>query len=419
MTDYFIHHNWVRHSENVWEAKGFANEDNRAELIDFFNQQDSSCNLHNHNHHTVNNQDKSDVLFWDAECIPKNKALERVYDSLSGISRLLHEMNDAANRRTGYPMQLTKVVFHKYVKNSSGPEHADVYPLATLLYLNDDYKGGQLYFPKQGFSISPAAGSLLAFDGGTDHKHAVKEITEGNRYVFVAFWDYEDSTKMKEFWQSENEHTAAISKNLEDDRKRLESMHPRAKVLFHSSFPIVEINNFIEKPLADSLVNLLKANHMPNDECFAPPCFPEYYEKIYGKKPEPVQVDGADENTLKEINAQLKTLVAAFLNRYEHSLAFSKFKGHNHITGAYSPPHQHEPAVGVAILSLNEDFEGGEITIPSLDIEFAVKPYSLYIFREHEMAKHGVKMVTGGERICLVSHWQDLDHPYDKAGANI
>lgn len=437
MTSYFVQNDWTRHSDNVLEAKGFINSENRNQLIDFFNEQDTTCRLHPHVHHTVNNEEVSDVLFWDPECFTSDGQVGDYNAPLGEISVLLHQMNDAANRRTGLPMKLSKVVFHKYSKGSTGPEHADVYPLASLLYLNDDYQGGDLFFSKQNMNISPSAGSLLVFDGGEDHTHGVTEITEGVRYVFVAFWDYEEPAQMHEFWNQEQEKNANKYDQMhefwnedqeksadqygriEKNRKRLESLHPNAKVLFADSFPILEIDNFIEMPLADSLVHLLRANNIQGDECFGTKCFPEYYKKAYREDPEPQNSFGVSTDTLQDINKEIKTLVAKFLDRDEASIAFSKFKGHNHITSSHSPPHYHQPGIAVAILVLSEGFEGGEVYIPSVDIVLKTKPYALYIYVEHEKAKHGISTVTRGERISLVSHWQDIDNPYDKAGANV
>jgi len=225
--------------------------------------------------------------------------------------------------------------------------------------------------------------------------------------------------QIHEFWSQDEERTADKYSGIYGNRKRLESLHPNAKVLFADKFPILEISNFIEMPLAESLVNLLKINHIQGDECFGTKCFPEYYKKAYGKDPEHQAVGDVNATTLQDINKELKTLVAKFLDRDEASIAFSKFKGHNHITSAHSPPHYHQPGIAVAILVLNEDFQGGEVYIPSVDIVLPTKPYALYIYLEHEKAQHGVSTITRGERISLVSHWQDINHRYDKAGANV
>lgn len=59
-----------------------------------------------------------------------------------------------------------------------------------ILYLNDDYSGGELYFPDHQIEIKPSPGSMYIFSGGTDNVHGVKEITGGTRYSIVSFWTF-------------------------------------------------------------------------------------------------------------------------------------------------------------------------------------------------------------------------------------
>lgn len=55
---------------------------------------------------------------------------------------------------------------------------------AVLLYLNDDYEGGELYFPQLDFSIKPPAGSLLTFPAIERWTHGVTPV-RGDRYRYV------------------------------------------------------------------------------------------------------------------------------------------------------------------------------------------------------------------------------------------
>lgn len=420
MSSYFVNRDWSKHSENVFEARDFIDIRQRKQLIEYFERQDTSCILHGHTHHTPENSEIGDAFFWDAKCFEGYEpTVLGDYSTFDGIGSLLYQMRDAATRHSGQPMQLTKVVFHKYKTGSSGPEHADIYPLATLLYLNDDYQGGALYFPNQELYVSPGAGSLLAFNGGADYKHGVKKITEGNRYVLVAFWDYEDQSELSKFWAGEHEKEDQENEIINKRSNYLRSLHPRANVLFADKFPILEIKMFVSEQMSENLIKYMSKNDIELDECFGPPCFPEYYRIAYGEEPTPQLVPGITTDTLGEINEQIKALVAGFLGWSEEEIKFSKFKGHNHKTMSYSPPHGHPPAVAVGIVSLNSDYEGGELFIPSFDIQFDLEPYSLYIFPEGEAVKNGVKQVTSGNRYTLVSHWQSADNPYNKAGANV
>jgi hypothetical protein len=73
------------------------------------------------------------------------------------------------------------------------PNPFETNKFVSLLYLNDDYKGGELYFPDMGLEFQPSALSWVAFNGGIENLHGVKHITEGTRYTFVSFWDFEEA----------------------------------------------------------------------------------------------------------------------------------------------------------------------------------------------------------------------------------
>ncbi len=63
-----------------------------------------------------------------------------------------------------------------------------------VLYLNDDYQGGGLLFPRQNALILPRAGTLLAFPGGSSHEHGVTRVLAGRR-VTMPFFLTLDRTK--------------------------------------------------------------------------------------------------------------------------------------------------------------------------------------------------------------------------------
>lgn len=62
------------------------------------------------------------------------------------------------------------------------------YDIGCIYYLNDDYEGGELYFPNQGIEIKPKPGNLYFFPGDRYYVHGVKEIISGNRYTCPTFW---------------------------------------------------------------------------------------------------------------------------------------------------------------------------------------------------------------------------------------
>lgn len=62
-----------------------------------------------------------------------------------------------------------------------------------VLYLNDDYVGGQIYFPKQTIFIKPKANTLVFFPGDRNFLHGVEPVISGIRYTVSTFWTYDFS----------------------------------------------------------------------------------------------------------------------------------------------------------------------------------------------------------------------------------
>jgi Rps23 Pro-64 3,4-dihydroxylase Tpa1-like proline 4-hydroxylase len=59
--------------------------------------------------------------------------------------------------------------------------------ISILLYLNDDYEGGQLEFTQLHLTIKPKAGMLIAFPSYFDFEHKVHPVTKGTRYTIVSW----------------------------------------------------------------------------------------------------------------------------------------------------------------------------------------------------------------------------------------
>jgi len=59
---------------------------------------------------------------------------------------------------------------------------------AIVIYLNDDYNGGELFFPQHDLEIKPKAGSLMTFPGTEDFKHGTKKVHgTKDRFVIACF----------------------------------------------------------------------------------------------------------------------------------------------------------------------------------------------------------------------------------------
>lgn len=63
--------------------------------------------------------------------------------------------------------------------------------ISLLLYLNDDYEGGELEFTKLQLTIQPKKGMLIAFPSYEEFEHKVHPVTKGTRYTIVSWIETE------------------------------------------------------------------------------------------------------------------------------------------------------------------------------------------------------------------------------------
>jgi len=74
------------------------------------------------------------------------------------------------------------------------PNSFPCYDISSLFYLNDDYGGGELYFPLQGVQFKPKKGAAYFFPGDKNFIHGVTEIKNAIRYTCPFFWEITEHT---------------------------------------------------------------------------------------------------------------------------------------------------------------------------------------------------------------------------------
>lgn len=66
---------------------------------------------------------------------------------------------------------------------------------SSILMLNSDYEGGELYFEHHGLEVKLEAGDLIMFRGNAENLHGVRTVKEGRRFNFIFFFrDYIPTT---------------------------------------------------------------------------------------------------------------------------------------------------------------------------------------------------------------------------------
>jgi Rps23 Pro-64 3,4-dihydroxylase Tpa1-like proline 4-hydroxylase len=77
--------------------------------------------------------------------------------------------------------------------DSKYTEHEIIF--GVIIYLNDNFVGGELKYTDIGFSIKPKSASMVIHN--TDIKHEVLPVISGNRYCLTSFIYGDSNTKFK------------------------------------------------------------------------------------------------------------------------------------------------------------------------------------------------------------------------------
>jgi hypothetical protein len=82
----------------------------------------------------------------------------------------------------------------KYGQGNHFVNHFDdsrAYPrtVSMSFYLNDDYEGGEIEFPRFGLKIKPKANQLIMFPSNYVYNHTVHPVVSGTRYAVVCWWN--------------------------------------------------------------------------------------------------------------------------------------------------------------------------------------------------------------------------------------
>ncbi len=175
--------------------------------------------------------------------MPEDPILERYglpRDYFGKLADRLHKVVEDAHER---PVKSVSSHAQKWQIGAFAPFHSDntdmdgnpsaweKSKLVCLLYINDDYEGGELDFRDHDISIKPVAGQLITFPGGFNNIHQVLPVKGSTRHTIGAFWDYAESVyseeRMKQ-WEDEIQKVREEQKVMQDEWKEMvaKGVHP-------------------------------------------------------------------------------------------------------------------------------------------------------------------------------------------------
>jgi hypothetical protein len=145
-----------------------------------------------HNDYTVERDGKEADTDW----------VDRVYQ-FSADDPIIVSINERLNnfiKQDGeFPSKLNRSQRHysgAFLKEHHDSVQSSALTHAVVVYLNDDYVGGELYFEQLGLELRPPVKSLIKFPSSEQYTHGIRVVQDGpTRFVLTTFiWDNEQSS---------------------------------------------------------------------------------------------------------------------------------------------------------------------------------------------------------------------------------
>ena len=112
--------------------------------------------------------------------ILKSYSLEKIYPDLFEIVK--------------WPVGLYQEPHHddmtSYLKDEENIHKHRMF--GSIIYLNDNFDGGETYYPQHNKTIKPKSGTLVVHPGTSDYMHGVAEVKNNTRYTIASFWGVDE-----------------------------------------------------------------------------------------------------------------------------------------------------------------------------------------------------------------------------------
>jgi hypothetical protein len=182
----------IIHKHDIVEFQNFLSSNECQKLIEYYDAGDSLW---------------QETCFFNARVMDPNGPKSQLGIELFNTNffeELRQSLKNIAEDVMGRPVRNLTLSAHKWLPGAYAGDHADNAELdgtpnawqdnklVTIIYLNDNYEGGNLAFRDHNISIAPKAGTVIVFDVGIDNVHSVTEVTSGERYTMLLSWDYAD-----------------------------------------------------------------------------------------------------------------------------------------------------------------------------------------------------------------------------------
>lgn len=145
-----------------------------------------------------------DASYWHDRTCSASIILSQSPEIYSIIQSYITKMGALIEQHFSVRLQHRNPVIMRWLPGNKQEPHADKqlndgrpnnfpnYDLNSLFYYNDDFLGGELYFPQYDLEIKPRPGLAVFFPGDIYYMHGVKRIISGERFTTPSFYTVTD-----------------------------------------------------------------------------------------------------------------------------------------------------------------------------------------------------------------------------------
>jgi Rps23 Pro-64 3,4-dihydroxylase Tpa1-like proline 4-hydroxylase len=127
---------------------------------------------------------------------PEFEEVKKCYEDVEvNLKKCLTHYESLYNFKMDY---MEAINFVRYNPGQHFAVHADhgfsyTCTLSSVMYLNDDYEGGELWFPYLNINFKPQAGDIVLFPSTYIYAHSSLKVKSGVKYSAVTMFDYNDN----------------------------------------------------------------------------------------------------------------------------------------------------------------------------------------------------------------------------------
>jgi len=124
------------------------------------------------------------------------KDVKGVYDDYNSVLQVC--LNDYEKRFNFKMNYMEAINFVRYGEGQHFSVHTDdgfsySCTLSSVGYLNDEYEGGEIWFPNLNLKFKPQKGDILFFPSTYIYAHSALPVSSGIKYSAVTMFDYNDN----------------------------------------------------------------------------------------------------------------------------------------------------------------------------------------------------------------------------------